>query len=129
MFSLLTGFPRSHSPGRMRSETTGSEGTANTEKAEGQGQLGLDRAERPRHLFLPSHGALEPCALNSKLVPDTVKITSKQPFTLALPRGVEGQGQHVQILQEGEPWSQRVGKLRPPWTDLPELPSHPQAWC
>lgn len=33
--------------------------------------------DHPRHLFLPSQGALEPCALDSQRVPDTTTIAQQ----------------------------------------------------
>lgn len=62
-------------------------------KGEDLGYFGLDSAERARLLFLSSHGASEPCALNSELCPRPWSSpTSKQPCNLALPRWGGGVG-------------------------------------
>ena len=56
-------------------------------KGEDLGYFGLDSAEWAGPLFLPSHGASEPCALNSELCPRPWSSpTSKRPCNLTLPR-------------------------------------------
>lgn len=56
-------------------------------KGEDLGYFDLDSAEWARLLFLSSHGASEPCALNSELCPRPWSSpTSKRPCNLALPR-------------------------------------------
>lgn len=84
---------------------TGSERTVKSQILTRE-HCGSDDAEWPNHLFLPAHGALEPCALNSSFLPGHGHARPASIHAVLLYYGRMGEyRQRTHILQQAGPCS------------------------
>lgn len=84
---------------------TGSERTVKSQILTRE-QRGSDDAERPIHRFLPAHGAVEPCALNSSFLPGHAHSRPASIHAVLLYYGRMGEyRQRTHILQQAGPCS------------------------
>lgn len=100
-------------PGRIRAQAAGSGWTVKVKcvflKRRGCGRIRVGRAEGSRLLFLRSRGALEPCALNSKLRPRPGHYPPASDHAVWLDEVGGGRGKH-RLSKGGRLWSLWVAK-------------------